>query len=177
MMMNNVYLILGSNIDKERNLPEAVRLLREKTTVVTVSGVYETAPVGLVEQPVFWNTAVLIHTPLSPAEIKVGILSPIERQLKRVRQADKNAPRTIDLDIVLFDEMVLNYDPGDGRFRPIPDPDLLKFAHVAVPMAELAPNLPHPVSGEPLQAIANRLVREQQAAGWPAIFRRSDVTL
>lgn len=176
-MMNNVYLILGSNIDKERNLPEAMRLLREKATVVAVSGVYETAPVGLVEQPLFWNTAVLIHTPLSPAEIKVDILSPIERQLKRVRQADKNAPRTIDLDIVLFNDVVQDYDPGDGRFRPIPDPDLLKFAHVAVPVAELTPNLPHPVTGEPLQAIARRLVQEQQAAGWPAIFRRSNVTL
>ncbi len=176
-MMNIVYLILGSNIDKERNLPEAVRLLREKATVVAVSGIYETAPVGLVEQPLFWNTAVLIHTTLSPAEIKVQLLGNIERQLKRVRQADKNAPRTIDLDIVLFNDVVQDYDPGDGRFRPIPDPDLLKFAHVAVPVAELAPNLSHPVTGEPLQAIANRLVQEQQAAGWPAIFRRSDVNL
>ncbi len=171
--MNNVYLILGSNIEKESNLSEAVRLLRELTTVVAVAGVYETAPVGLLEQPVFWNTAVLIHTPLSPAEIKVQILAEIERRLKRVRQADKNAPRTIDLDIVLFNAEVGEYDVGDGRLRPIPDPDLLKFAHVAVPVAELAPNLPHPITGEPLQAIASRLISLDPSA----ILRRADIHL
>ena len=171
--MNDAYLILGSNIDKERNLPEAVRLLRELTTVVEVAGVYETAPVGLLEQPVFWNTAVLIHTPLSPAAIKVQILSEIERRLGRVRQADKNAPRTIDLDIVLFNAEVGEYDAGDGRLRPIPDPDLLKFAHVAVLVAELAPDLPHPITGEPLRAIAARLSSTKAIA----IFRRADIQL
>lgn len=171
--MNQVYLILGSNIEKERNLPEAVRLLHELTTVVAVAGVYETAPVGLLEQPVFWNTAVLIHTPLSPADVKNQILSHIERRLGRVRQADKNAPRTIDLDIVLFNAQVGEYDAGDGRLRPIPDPDLLKFAHVAMPVAELAPNLPHPVTGEVLQAIASRLVSPDPSA----ILPRADIHL
>ncbi len=168
--MNHVYLVLGSNIEKERNLPQAIRLLRELTTVVQVAGVYETSPVGLLEQPVFWNTAVLIHTPLSPAEVKTHILGEIERRLGRVRQADKNAPRTIDLDIVLFNEVVGEYDGGDGRLRPIPDPDLLKFPHVAVPIAELTPNLPHPVTGEPLQAIADRLVQAHMPEGFPAIL-------
>lgn len=173
--MNDAYLILGSNIDKERNLPEAVRLLRELTTVVAVAGVYETAPVGLLEQPVFWNTAVLIHTPLSPAAIKVQILSEIERRLGRVRQVDKNAPRTIDLDIVLFNDAVGEYDAGDGRLRPIPDPDLLKFAHVAIPIAELAPDLPHPMTGEPLRVIAARLRQEHLAGNRPSIWRLGDV--
>lgn len=169
--------MLGSNIDKETNLPAAVRLLRAWTTVLQVSGVYETAPVGLVQQAMFWNTAVLIETPLSPAELKVTVLSAIERQLKRVRQADKNAPRTIDLDIVLFNEEVRDYDAGDGRFRPIPDPDLLKFPHVAVPVAELAPNMMHPIIGEPLQAIADKLVAEYVQDGSPIIWRRDNVIL
>ncbi|MCA9975749.1 MAG: 2-amino-4-hydroxy-6-hydroxymethyldihydropteridine diphosphokinase, partial [Anaerolineales bacterium] len=73
--MNTVYLILGSNINKEVNLPEAVRLLRELTTVVQVAGVYETVPVGLLEQPLFWNTAVSIHTLLAPAALKVNVLA------------------------------------------------------------------------------------------------------
>ncbi|MCB8966888.1 MAG: 2-amino-4-hydroxy-6-hydroxymethyldihydropteridine diphosphokinase [Ardenticatenaceae bacterium] len=175
--MNTVYLILGSNINKEVNLPEAVRLLRELTTVVQVAGVYETVPVGLLEQPLFWNTAVSIHTPLAPAALKVNVLAAIEHRLQRVRQADKNAPRTIDLDIVLFNDWVQAYDPGDGRFRPIPDPDLLQFPHVAVPIAELAPNMPHPVTGEPLQAIADRLLQSQQKAGWTPLLRRSDIIL
>jgi 2-amino-4-hydroxy-6-hydroxymethyldihydropteridine diphosphokinase len=155
--MNNVYLILGSNIDKERNLPTAVSLLRQMVEVVAVSSVYETVAVGLKEQANFWNTAVHIQTPLSASELKTQVLATIEQQLKRVRQADKNAPRTIDLDIVLFNSDIFDYDGGDGRFRHIPDPDLRKFAHIAFPIAELAPNMLHPETAESLQSIAQRL--------------------
>ncbi len=155
--MNQVYLILGSNIEKERNLPTAVALLRELVEVVAVSSIYETVPVGLKEQPNFWNTAVHIQTPLTATQLKTEVLAPIEQRLKRVRGADKNAPRTIDLDIVLFNKDVFEYDGGDGRFRHIPDPDLLKFAHVAVPIAELAPNMRHPETAESLCTVAQRL--------------------
>lgn len=148
-VMNDVYLLLGSNIERERNLPEAIRLLRERVEVVGVSSVYETAPVGLTEQPPFFNAAAHIRTPLSPSAIKQEIIAPIEQQLKRVRQADKNAPRTIDIDIVLFNQEICEYDG-----RHLPDPDLLHFAHLAVPLAELAPDLTHPETGERLADIA-----------------------
>lgn len=151
--VNNVYLLLGSNIDRERNLPEAVRLLAESVELVAVSPVYETAPVGLTEQPAFFNAAAHIRTPLSPPQIKQAIIHPIEQTLKRVRQADKNAPRTIDLDIILFNNAVLDYN-----HHHIPDPDLLRFAHVAVPLANLAPTLRHPETDEPLMDIAQRLL-------------------
>ncbi|MCB8945168.1 MAG: 2-amino-4-hydroxy-6-hydroxymethyldihydropteridine diphosphokinase [Ardenticatenaceae bacterium] len=155
--MNNVYLILGSNIEKERNLPTAVARLCELAKVISVSAIYETAPVGLLEQPHFWNTAVHLQTSFSAHQLKTQVLAVIEQQLKRVRQADKNAPRTIDLDIVLFNDEVFDYDGGDGRLRHIPDPDLLQFAHVAVPIAELAPEMPHPETAESLHTIAQRL--------------------
>ena len=155
--MNNVYLILGSNIEKERNLPTAVALLRDMAKVVAVSTVYESVPVGLKEQPDFWNMAVHLQTALSASQLKTQVLAAIEQSLKRVRLADKNAPRTIDLDIVLFNDEVFDYDGGDGRLRHVPDPDLLKFAHVAVPIAELAPKMLHPETAEPLQSIAQRL--------------------
>ena len=77
-----------------------------------------------------------------------------------MRQADKNAPRTIDADIVLFNDAVFAYDGGDGRSRPLPDPDLQKFPHVAVPVADLLPDLPHPETGEPLGALAKRLLAD-----------------
>jgi 2-amino-4-hydroxy-6-hydroxymethyldihydropteridine diphosphokinase len=173
--MNHVFLILGSNIEKEKNIPRAVDLLRERTTVIQVAGVYESTPVGLVEQPVFWNTAVHIETGLDAADIKNEIIAPIEEELNRVRGEDKNAPRTIDLDIVLFNQEAFKYDPGDGRLRAVPDPDLSRFPHVAVPIAELAPNLPHPVTGVPLQTIADRLVKESMADGRPSLFRRDDI--
>jgi 2-amino-4-hydroxy-6-hydroxymethyldihydropteridine diphosphokinase len=173
-MMNQVVVALGSNIEKEVNLPKAIRLLSEMCDVVAVASVYETAPVGLLEQPNFFNTAVILHTPLSPAEIKQQILSDIERQLKRVRQADPNAPRTIDLDIVLFNDEVLDYEGEDGRYRHIPEKDLLKFPHVAVPVAELLPDMPHPETGEALQSIATRLQKQDAQDGNLSLWKRED---
>jgi 2-amino-4-hydroxy-6-hydroxymethyldihydropteridine diphosphokinase len=163
--MNNVYLILGSNIEKEQNLPAAVSLLREMVQVVAVSSVYETIPVGLKEQPNFWNMAVHIQTTLSASQLKAQVLAAIERKLKRVRLADKNAPRTIDLDIVLFNDEVFDYDGGDGWLRHVPDPDLLKFAHIAVPIAELVPEMIHPETAESLPGIASRLYNPNYL--WP----------
>ena len=159
-MLNQVVIALGSNIEKERNLPWAIELLREMCVVTAVSPIYETEPVGLRNQPRFWNAAVLIQTALTASQIKQQIIGPIETKLKRVRQADKNAPRTIDADIVLFNDAVFEYDGGDGRCRPIPDPDLQKFPHVAVPVADLLPDFPHPETGELLGELAKRVVDE-----------------
>ena len=159
-MPNQVVIALGSNIEKERNLPLAIELLREMGNVTAVSPIYETEPVGLLNQPNFWNAAVLIQTDLTASEIKLQIINVVEARLGRVRQPDKNAPRTIDADIVLFNDLVFAYDGGDGCLRLIPDPDLLKFAHVAVPVADLLPNFPHPETGEPLSALAKSLLDE-----------------
>lgn len=175
--MNRVFLILGSNINKERNLPRAVALLREMCRVAAVSSVYETAPVGLEAQPPFFNAAVLVETELGPAEIKQQVIGAIERALKRRRTLDKNAPRTIDVDIVLFNDAVLDYDPGDGRFRHIPDPDLRKFLHVAVPMAQLAPDLRHPETGETLAQIAAELQSAASDSGSVPIWQRPDIVV
>ena len=159
-MLNQVVIALGSNIEKEQNLPRAIELLREMCEVTAVSPIYETEPVGLLNQPNFWNTAVLLQTDLTASQIKQQIIGTIETKLKRVRQTDKNAPRTIDADIVLFNDAVFEYDGGDGRSRPIPDPDLTKFPHVAVPVADLLPDFPHPQTGEPLGELAQRLLAE-----------------
>lgn len=172
--MNRAVLTLGSNIDKERNLPTAVALLRELADVKAVSAIYETVPTGLLEQPNFLNTAVILHTPLSPTQIKEEIIGVVEKTLNRVRQSDKNAPRTIDLDLALFNDEVLDYVLADGRVRHVPDPDILKFPHVAVPLAELLPDTPHPETGEPLSAIAVRLLAEQ---GEDALWPRPDIRL
>jgi len=172
--MNSAILTLGSNIDKERNLPAAVALLRELADVTAVATVYETVPTGLLEQPNFLNTAVFLHTPLTPAQIKDDLITAIEKALHRVRQADKNAPRTIDLDLALYNDDVLDYVAGDGRSRHIPDPDILKFPHVAIPLAELLPDALHPETGEPFSAIAVRLLAAQ---GEDALWPRPDIEL
>ncbi len=154
---NRVFISMGSNIDAEANLAAAVLRLEELDAieVVATSRVYETAPVGTVDQPNFLNAALLIRTPLSAEDLKAGPLREVERGLGRVRTADKNAPRTIDLDIALY-----NYDVLDVCGRHVPDPDLLARAHIAVPLADLAPYYVHPETGETLEEIAARLLAE-----------------
>ena len=156
--MTEIVLLLGSNIKKERNVPEAVRLLGERVTILAVSSVYESAPVGTLAQPAFWNAAVLIEWSDDALALK-EILSEIEQKLKRVRVVDSNAPRTIDLDITLFGEQVFEY-----AGRQIPDPELLEYAHIAVPSAEIAPTWNHPITGEPLRTIATRIQTQQPNA-------------
>lgn len=172
--MNRAVISLGSNIDKERNLPAAVQLLGEHCRIVSVSHVYETLPVGLTDQPNFFNAAVLIETNLEPAALKEQVLANVERRLDRVRDADKNAPRTIDLDLALFNDEVREYNG-----HHVPDPDILTFAHVAVPIADVAPELPHPETGEPMRSIARRLLADETEdnAAEPALWRRPDVQL
>jgi 2-amino-4-hydroxy-6-hydroxymethyldihydropteridine diphosphokinase len=149
-----VYVSLGSNIEPEKNLAAAVRLLREKSTVLAVSHVYRTPPQGFTEQADFLNMAVKLTTPLSPADFKREVLEFIERELKRVRDPkNKNAPRTIDLDISLWGGEVFEY--GSKSWR-VPDKDILRFAHVAIPLAELAPDYVHPETSETLAEIASR---------------------
>ncbi len=172
-MANCVYILLGSNIDKERNLPEAVRLLARLTRVVAVSSVYETAPVGLEDQPHFFNAAVQAETELPAAAFRNQVLARVEQLLGRVRTADKNAPRTIDADMVLFNDEVFELD----ETHHIPDPELLEFPHIAVPVAELAPDMVHPETGQRLEKIAAHLTAEPTGGGPSSLCRRTDIRL
>lgn len=150
-----VFVTLGSNLSPELNLRAAVRMLAARTAVLDVSPVYETAPVGTQPQPRYLNAAVRLATPLEAEALKTQVLLPIEDALHRIRTADKFAPRTIDLDIALFDNAVLTV--GE---RPIPDPDILRYAHIAVPLADLAPDYRHPITGQTLREIVGALPRE-----------------
>jgi 2-amino-4-hydroxy-6-hydroxymethyldihydropteridine diphosphokinase len=162
---NRAFIALGSNIEAERNLPAAVRRLAAQCRLVAASPVYETLPVGKTDQPNFLNAAVLVETELSAAELKSQVLQPIEQALGRVRSEDKNAPRTIDLDISLFNDQVIML--GDRR---IPDPEILEFAHIARPLADLAPVYQHPETGQMLAVIAQGLSHE-------GLVHRRDIAL
>jgi 2-amino-4-hydroxy-6-hydroxymethyldihydropteridine diphosphokinase len=156
--MTQVVLLIGSNIEKERNMPAAVRLLATVMTVLATSSVYESVPVGTLAQPAFWNAAVLVEWAADAVTLKEQ-LSGIEQQLGRVRVADPNAPRTIDLDITLFGDQVFEY-----AGRQIPDPDLVVYAHIAVPSAEIIPTWRHPVTHETIATIAENLQNMQPDA-------------
>jgi 2-amino-4-hydroxy-6-hydroxymethyldihydropteridine diphosphokinase len=171
--MKRAVISLGSNVDKEKNMPAAVALIRERCGLLAVSPVYETLPMGLHNQSNFFNAAALVETALSPAELKKEVLDWLEDRLGRVRQPDRNAPRTIDADLTLYGDEVLDY-----KGHHVPDPDLLRFAHVAVPVADLLPDGHHPETGESLPALAARLTsRAAQKYGVQVLWPRPDFIL
>jgi 7,8-dihydro-6-hydroxymethylpterin-pyrophosphokinase len=97
----------------------------------------------------------------------------VEQQLQRKRTADQNAPRTIDADITLFNEDVFDLD----ETHHIPDPDLLRYPHVSIPIAELLPSMLHPETKEPLQELSTRLTENAALKGNQAPQRRPKVKL
>ncbi|NJN80357.1 MAG: 2-amino-4-hydroxy-6-hydroxymethyldihydropteridine diphosphokinase [Anaerolineales bacterium] len=157
-MMNELhraYLNLGSNIEPEKNLPQAVKLLKDFGNIEAISSVWETKSVGY-DSANFLNACVLLLTSFEPGELKEKIIRPIERQLGRIRNGNKNAPRTIDIDVVLFDQTPHNLETWNHAF-------------VIIPLTELIPNFEHPVEKKMLGQVA------EQNQVW--IIKRTDVTI
>jgi 2-amino-4-hydroxy-6-hydroxymethyldihydropteridine diphosphokinase len=148
-----VLIALGSNVEPEANLPRAVCRLAERFPGLAASRVYATAAVGAPDAPPFLNAAVAIETALPLAELKHRVLRPIEAELGRVRGADRNAPRPIDLDVAFCPGLVLR--DGDAGLD-LPDPEIVGCAHLALPLADLVPAEVHPLDGRTLAAIAAR---------------------
>jgi len=122
------FISVGSNIEPERNIPAALTLLQKHAPVVASSTFYRTEPLGRPGQPLFLNGVWLIRPQTGPREVRDGILHPIERQLGRRRTADQFAPRTTDLDLTLYDDLVVS----DGDLT-LPHGDLRRpFVHVPV---------------------------------------------
>lgn len=155
--LHSVYLSLGSNVDPEHNLPRAVHLLRQKTRLVAVSRAWQSHAVGS-NGPDFLNACALIQTPLGVQEFKTQVILPIEQALGRVRTADKFAPRTMDIDILFFDEE--------------PFGDFLNHAFIVVPLAEIAPHLRHPLV---YNLTMSQLAEQLRSQTW--IIPRPDVKL
>jgi 2-amino-4-hydroxy-6-hydroxymethyldihydropteridine diphosphokinase len=154
-----VFVTLGSNIEPHDNIHRAFGELSREFDVEAVSGVWESAPHGAPGTPRFLNAAVRITCDLSPRSFKAR-LRRIETRLGRRRGGDRNAPRTIDLDMALFGNLVID-DPAGGL--RIPDPEVLTRAYLALPLAEVGPRVPHPETGEPLAEIATRLASGPEA--------------
>lgn len=146
-----VFLGLGSNLgERQNNLSRAVKLLSPQVNVELISSFYETEPVGYLEQPLFLNAVLKGTTLLSPRMLLVQAKE-IEQALGRV-PTFRNAPRPIDIDILFYDDLVLN-----SPELTIPHPHMEERAFVLVPLAEIAPDLVHPVSGMKVREILERV--------------------
>lgn len=154
-------IALGSNLPSARGGPEAnlrgaVAELRRLGEVVAVSRFHETEPVGYVDQPRFLNAAALLRTELGPLELLRGLLE-IEREFGRERSATvAKGPRTLDLDLLLYDEAVLSTEELE-----LPHPSMHERRFVLGPLAEIAPEMVHPVQGKTV----GRLLLELASGG------------
>ena len=146
-----VYLALGTNLgDRQQNLKQALQKLPPQITVLNTSRLYETAPAYVIDQPAFLNMALKGQTNLSPEELLI-YLKHIEDEMGR-QQTIRYGPRIIDLDILFFDDWVLNTPD-----LQIPHPRLAERGFVLYPLADIAANLVHPVYHKTVKELLDAL--------------------
>jgi 2-amino-4-hydroxy-6-hydroxymethyldihydropteridine diphosphokinase len=153
--MHKAYLILGSNIEPVANLRRGLDLLREYVEVQAVSIPWETQAEGS-DGPNFLNSAAIVLTTMDADTLKWQVLRKIEDDLGRKRTIDKNAPRTLDLDIIIFDDQVI-------------DPKLWDRFFLVIPLADLLPDLINPFNGKKLHEAADYFKMQNIAIPHPEL--------
>ncbi len=160
-MSHRALIALGSNIgDRDANIRFALQQIAALpgTTILTESSPLNTAAVGGPDhQPDFLNAAACLSTPLDPEDLLSALLK-IERSMGRTRQSGmRNEPRIIDLDILLFDDLVIS-----SALLSIPHPRMHERLFVLRPLAQIAPDVRHPVTGRTIsQLLADLLSRQE----------------
>ncbi len=154
-----VYLGLGSNMGaRQENLDRALDFLSQRMRVGKVSSIYDTEPVGNTNQPHFLNMACQVFTRLEPEGL-LALAKGIESKMGRYGKSGD--PRPIDIDILLYDEKVV-----ETPELVIPHPSMIKRAFVLVPLAEIAPKLVHPVSGKTVKELLQDIKEVQGVLKW-----------
>jgi 2-amino-4-hydroxy-6-hydroxymethyldihydropteridine diphosphokinase len=133
------YISIGSNIDKDKHVPASLQALEQAFGELTVSSIYESEPVGFTGD-IFYNLVVGFDSDLEVKAVAKQ-LRQIELDNGRTRDSRKFAARTLDLDLILYGDLIVN----DGRLQ-IPRDEIEHYAFVLEPLAEIAPSLKHPVS-------------------------------
>jgi 2-amino-4-hydroxy-6-hydroxymethyldihydropteridine diphosphokinase len=163
-----VYLSLGSNVgNREAQLRDAVARLGAAGRVVAVSSFYETEPVEFTPQPWFLNCAIALETGKTPQELMTAILG-IEEEMGR-RRVKKKGPRSIDIDIVLFGDRMM-----DSEELTIPHPAMHQRRFVLEPLAEIAPDVLHPVLKKTIRELRDALPAGQTARRMPPSSMAND---
>lgn len=155
--MPDVYLSVGSNHNADANLPKGIDLLRERVTVVRASSVYESAAADGVDAAPYLNAALVLQTDLPPEVLK-SILIEVENACGRMRrdaQGNKSKVVTLDFDIVLYGDAPTTYQYGEKTYH-LPHADISQYAHVAIPLAEVAPDAIHPMTQHTFAQMASQ---------------------
>jgi 2-amino-4-hydroxy-6-hydroxymethyldihydropteridine diphosphokinase len=149
--MTRVFVSVGSNVDPEDNVTRGLRLLDDEIGIRGISTFYRTPALGRPQDPPFANGVVEVGDALGPFDLK-KLLQQIEQAVGRERDADRYAPRTLDLDLILYGDRVSSSDA-----LMLPHPDIRERNFVAIPLLELAPDLVLPDSGMPLRSVVGSL--------------------
>lgn len=153
------YLGLGSNLgDRQANLDKALEILSQRLRLEKVSSIYDSEPVGDIEQPRFLNLVCEVRTLLSPQGL-LALAKGIEARMGRT--GPTGAPRIIDIDILFYGDRVI-----ETPELTIPHPRLHQRAFVLVPLVEIAPRLVHPVSGKTLKQLLKAAKEVQGIFKW-----------
>ncbi len=152
--MTRAFIGVGSNIDPAANVRKALRAMSGEMRVVAVSTVYETEPEARPGQPRYYNCVVEAETEMPALGLKRSLRA-IEERLGRRRSEDKFAPRPIDLDLLLYDDLATQ-----SQELTLPDPEIADRGYLAVALAELAPDLSLPRRNETMAELALRLPQE-----------------
>jgi 2-amino-4-hydroxy-6-hydroxymethyldihydropteridine diphosphokinase len=152
-MSHRVFISLGSNLgDRAANLYLGIRgLLDARLPVFRVSRIFETKPVGFLEQPHFLNAVAELRGEMPPPESTLARMLRIEYAMGR-RRSIENGPRNIDLDLLLYDDLVC-----ETEYLTVPHPRMHERLFVLVPLSEIAPDVIHPVLNLTIHELRERV--------------------
>ncbi len=161
-----VFVAVGSNIEPERNIRQGLERLNDIVPIVDSSPFYETQPIGRPEQDNYWNGVVVVDVPADtdPVQFQFETLRGVEAAQGRVRTEDSYAARTLDLDVVLWGQRIVD----EERLR-LPDPEIARRDFLARCLLDIEPGLTLPGETMPLRApeAANRLQPVPGPPPWP----------